>query len=191
MSKRNKIIALVAATAFFAVLTVFFISTSSSYGTKYLYPSKRFHYQAARTLGHSIYQGAAPGEVFSVISRVEDGDVENWHKQWLGMGDRIEKLAESANDPVSMGNAYLRASNYYRASEFFMDTGDKNRLVIYNKSVDTFKKGLKNLGIKYQEYFIPYQTGKMRNYYFPGDKDKPLVFVCGGFDSTNEESFFL
>jgi pimeloyl-ACP methyl ester carboxylesterase len=30
----------------------------------------------------------------------------------------------------------------------------------------------------------------MRSYYFPGSRGKPVVMIFGGYDSTNEESFF-
>jgi len=162
----------------------------SSKGIRYLFKSKQFHYQALRTLGHSIYHGAAPGEVLSVINHIKDGDVQNWHDQWIDMGKKSVNQAESSNDNLFKGNAFLRASNYFRTSEFFMDINDQNRLAVYNESVDTFQKALKYLSIKHKIYYVPYENGKMRNYYFPGDKEKPLIFICGGFDSTNEESFF-
>ncbi|MBN1531990.1 MAG: alpha/beta hydrolase [Spirochaetes bacterium] len=159
-------------------------------GVYNLFKSDSFHYQALRTLGHSMYQGSAPGEVLSVISRIDDQDEDEWYSQWNAMGEKCEGWAAHAIDPVTRGNALLRASNYYRTSEFFLPPDDARKLRVYDRSVRSFRKALTELGVPHAIYEIPYESGKMTTYYFRGDADKPLVIVCGGFDSTNEESYF-
>lgn len=159
-------------------------------GVYNLFGSDSFHYQALRTLGHSSYQGSAPGEVLSVIGRIKDQDEEAWYTEWNRMGEKCEDWASNAVDPVTKGNALLRASNYYRTSEFYLPPGDERKLMVYNRHVSAFEKGLAELGIRHAIYHVPYEKGNMTTYYFKGREDTPLVIVCGGFDSTNTESYF-
>lgn len=163
---------------------------SDSTGVFHLFKSESFHYQALRTLGHSMYQGAAAGEVFYVISSIRDQEEERWFAEWHRMAEKCERWARDARDNVSRGNAYLRASNYYRASEFFLYPGDKRKAPVYDQSAAAFQNALQELRIEHTIYYIPYENGKMRTYHFKGDADKPIIIVCGGYDSTNEESYF-
>ena len=162
----------------------------SGKGVSRLFWSDSFHYQALRAMGHSMYQGASPGEALSVISRIGDQDENAWYAEWREMGGKCEQWAEKAADPVSRGNALLRASNYYRASEFFLPPADPRKRAVYERSVQTFRRALNALGIRHTTYSIPWEQGTMTTYYFRGRGDAPLVLVCGGFDSTNEESYF-
>jgi pimeloyl-ACP methyl ester carboxylesterase len=164
----------------------------SSHGLRYLFPDKQFHYQAFRTLGHAPYGGALPGEVMSLIPRISDD--ESWQREWSAMAKRCEALAEKADDQVSKGNALLRASNYYRAAEFFIPPYGENLRVkreLHQKSIIAFQNALQNLGISHRIYRVPWANSSMLVYYFPGTQSKPVIFIHGGFDSTNEESYFF
>lgn len=165
-------------------------SCGNSEGVYRLFKSDSFHYQSLRTLGHSLYQGSAAGEVLYVISQIRDQDENAWYAEWNKMGEKCEDWAGKAFDPVTKGNALMRASNYYRTSEFFLPPADERKRKAYDRHVTTFMKALTELGIKHDIYDIPYENGEMTTYYFKGDIHKPLVIVCGGFDSTNEESYF-
>ncbi len=160
-------------------------------GKSRLFDSTAFHFNALRAMGHSMYDGASPGEVLAVIGRIVDRDTEGWYRSWREMAEFCEQLADKSSDKVSKGNAYLRASNYYRASEFFIFAPDDRKKKLYSKSVEMFQKGIENLGIRHKIWYVPYDKGKMRVYYFPGDASKPLLMACNGFDGTNEESYFI
>lgn len=155
-----------------------------------LFKSEQFHYQALRALGHEVYGGALAGEVLTIIGNIKNNDTDAWSRQWHAMGKRCEEEADRAGDARSKGYALLRASNYIRASEFFMDPAKGKRRDIYNESVQDFEKGISHLGIQCSVWHAPYEQGKMRIYYFPGDEGKPLIIMFGGYDSTNEESYF-
>ena len=184
MKKIFLIITVVAATGFITAYSF------RGYGHGTLFPSKQFHYQALRTMGHSFYRGAAPGEVMHVISEVEDEDEESWRKGWLAMADRCEQMAESAIDNISRGNALLRASNYLRTAEYFIDRDRPDEQRLYERSTFLFRQALESLGFRFSMYYAKWENGRMRNYFFQGNADKPLIMICGGYDSTNEESFF-
>lgn len=160
-------------------------------GEKFLFPSRQFHYQTLRAIGHEVYQGAALGEVLTTISHIHDSNEESWFQEWEGMALKCEHWSRETIDPITRGNLLLRASNYHRASIFFLHPTDPRCLQTYNESLRTFQDAIKFLGIPHDIYYVPYEKGKMRLYYFPGKADKPLVMVCGGYDSTNEESYFF
>ncbi len=157
-------------------------------GIRRFFTSQAFHYQVLRTMGHSL--GANPGECLAAIANIRDGDAESWYANWYAMGRLCEGMAERARDSITQGKAYLRACNYYRNSEFFIHPSDQRKITTYNKSAALFVKGISALGIKHEVWSMPYENAQLRAYYFPGQEDKPLIMVCGGYDSTNEESFF-
>lgn len=190
MKTKNKVVI----TLMSMIVLVAFVCTLNKFGNgkgvNNLFKSDSFHYQALRTLGHSVYQGSAPGEVLYVISQIKDQDEDAWYVEWNKMGKKCENWANKSIDPITKGNALLRASNYYRTSEFFLPPGDPRKLKVYDRHVAAFEKALVELGTKHEIFNIPYEKGKMKTYYFKGNNDKPLVIVCGGFDSTNTESYF-
>ena len=174
----------------FAVTRVVAAYSFRGHGHSTLFPSKQFHYQALRTMGHSFYQGAAPGEVMHVISGIRDEDEESWRKKWLAMAEKCQQMADNATDNISRGNALLRASNYIRTAEYFIDRDRPDDQRLYERSAVLFQQALERLEFRHSVYYANWDKGRMRNYFFPGDADKPLVMICGGYDSTNEESFF-
>lgn len=158
-------------------------------GTR-LFRSQAFHYQALRTMGHSAAFGACPGECMAVIGRIRDEDPESWYQSWHAFGEQCERMSVTEGDAVSRGKALLRASNYYRASEFFLPPADPRRLHTYRQSAACFVRALQTLKVTHKTWKIPYDRVSMHAYYFPGDEARPLVIVCGGYDSTIEELFF-
>ncbi len=189
MKITHKLVIILTSVIVLAVLCIA-IGCGSSKGVYNLFKSDSFHYQSLRSLGHSIYQGSAPGEVFYVISQIKDQDEESWYVEWNKMGEKSEDWANKAIDPITRGNALLRASNYYRTSEFFLPPNDARKLKVYDRHVVAFEKALTELRIRHTIFNIPYEQGAMKTYYFEGENDKPLVIVCGGYDSTNTESYF-
>lgn len=156
-----------------------------------LFRAEQFDAQAKRTLGHAMYHGALPGEVFSILPSIRSGDFDSWYEHWYELAQAAAATADAARDPTSRGRALLRASNYYRAAMFFRSPTDESNAAIYDKSRSAFVDGLSELQIPHRILSVPYEHGQMRTYYFPGTPGRPLMLVHGGFDSTNEESYFL
>ncbi len=98
------------------------------------------------------------------------------------------------NNRISSGKARLRASNYYRTSEFFLHPKDERRKSIFRKSVENFYTGLNNLRINHEILKVPYQSKLLKAVYYTGgkgSKTKPLIVAHGGYDSTQEEVYFF
>ena len=90
---------------------------------KIVFNDATFSLQLLRILGQTYYKGADIGECLSTAYRIREGDFESWHIEWLRTAKRIHKYADeclSKGHIVSARQAYLRASNYYRASEFLL-----------------------------------------------------------------------
>src|SRR5271170_3203697 len=82
-----------------------------------------FWFETVRMFGADEYGGASFGEVLATSARIKAGDYDSWYDAWNGIADRVAgegdaQLAKSHK--VSARDSYLRASNYYRSSEFFL-----------------------------------------------------------------------
>ena len=151
-----------------------------------------FHFQTIRALMETSAGGADLNEVLETLKLIVDGDVQSWYAGWSAMGDRVFALAERTIDPLSSGQAYLRAHNYQRTAEFLLPANDPKRPGSWEKSLARYRRGLDRLGVKWERVSIPYRGGTLRAHYFPGapgaDK-KPLIMLVGGFDSILEELY--
>lgn len=168
-----------------------------------VFASALFNFEFLRVLGAAPYHGAEVGECLEAASRIKDGDAESWYAAWLDMGHRAMAMADEAqacNDKTAACWAYLRASNYFRASEFFLHCtpGDGRILAAAQASVDAFDQGWVLLDATVRSVDIPLGQGQT----FPGrlylpalhqrlPADKlPVILHTGGFDSTQEELYY-
>lgn len=162
-------------------------------GTRRLYTDQSYHFGALRALNHAPYGGSDANEVLMTISRIPQGDDEAWFEQWEHTAKRLEDKARSYKDQYSKGKALLRAHNYYRTAEFFLDPADPRKETAFDGSCRAFYAALDALKVPYQVIEAPYGKSKLRAVYYsagPQAKDKPLIMACGGYDSTLEEMYF-
>ena len=83
----------------------------------------QFDFQTLRLLGSAASGDAEAGEVLSTAYRIQEGDFESWTAEWLKTAQRVHEIAERSRErghTVSAREAYFRASNYYRAAEFYL-----------------------------------------------------------------------
>jgi len=79
--------------------------------------------QLERTLAAAYADAADLGEAFAVARRIHRPTPDRWHKAW---SERARAVASRADDLAQSGEresaraAYLRASEYYRQSYFFL-----------------------------------------------------------------------
>ena len=175
-----------------AILFVYWLNQDK--GSLDFFEDQWYNLQALRSLDHIHYGGADTGEFLKTIRSIRAGDNQGWFEAWNQTAQRVEALAERLHDPVSKGKAYLRSYNYYRTAEFILHPDHNKRLECFQKSVDTFRLGLKWLGVKHDFIDVPYGRNKLKATYYPGTtgaEDKPLLIIGGGLDSTQEELYFL
>src|ERR1700755_30839 len=83
----------------------------------------QFWYETKRAFGASSYGASEFGEVMATVNRITSGDDNGWDNEWNATAERVFAEAEAqraAGHRVSARDGYLRASNYYRTSEFFL-----------------------------------------------------------------------
>ena len=130
---------------------------------------------------------------FRTTSRTERW--EEWCREWVATGDLHLDLAlkaESKNNFISAGEAYIGAALCYHFGKFvFQDYLDEYMAASY-KSVEAYAKGLKLLDPSGEQIEIPFEgtvmVGTLR---IPSGTDRPpLILLLPGRDSTKEEFFY-
>ena len=85
----------------------------------------------------------------------------------------------------------MNAAFYYRAAEFFAERDDPDKELLYKKFIDHFYKTFQddkiiNFEVSYNDTFLPAIRIQSVN-----TEKKGTVILHGGFDSFNEELYFL
>ncbi len=159
-----------------------------------LFNDQTYHFQTLRALNDIPFGGADTSEVLETIRHIRSGDPDSWYAAWERTGDRVSELAYRTKDRISRGRALLRAHNYYRTAEFLLAPTDPRRSISWSKNTRAFYDGLDTLGTTYERIRAPYGEHHLNAIYFPGpqgSETRPLIVICGGFDSTLEELYFV
>ena len=155
-------------------------------------------YQFRRALGETQEGGGAVSECFLAASRMIPGDQESWHREWKIIADFNQQRGdeEFAKGHVRTAmNCWLRAANYYRHTEFWLEYTDPRRLATFTQMENCSRKFIENLNPAGEVLEIPYEDGKTLYAYFvraPFDTGKQPVLICmGGLDSIKDEMWFM
>src|ERR1700761_1944155 len=157
-----------------------------------------FAYQFRRGLGESQEGGGAVSEIFQAASRIIPGDLESWHAEWLRVADRNfsrGNVAEQGGHIRTAMTCFLRAADYYRQAEFFLEPNDSRRLPTFEKMEASSHRFLSYLNPPGEIVDIPYEDGKpICGYFvrapFPGNR-LPVLICMGGLDSIKDEMWFM
>jgi len=115
---------------------------------------------------------------------------------WTEVASRVEAMAEEAlaeDRRFSARGNFLRASNYYRAAEFYAPWERPQRHELWQKSRDCFRRAAALFDPPIEILEIPFGDRVMPGYFLRagsrGEKQATLM-VLGGYDSTGEELYF-
>jgi hypothetical protein len=156
-----------------------------------------FAYQFRRGLGETQEGGGAVSEVFRIASRIAPGDRESWHREWLATGERNFRRAaaeEEAGHVRTSINGYLRAADYFRQAEFFLEPDDPRRLATFTRMEHASHGFLRQLVPVGEVLEIPYEGKSLYAYFVraPFAVDRQPVLICmGGLDSIKDEMWFM
>jgi pimeloyl-ACP methyl ester carboxylesterase len=156
------------------------------------FADQTFHFETLRNAGYTFAQCADLGEMLETTKQITEGDLESWYTAWAATADRVEVLAAHTQDPISKGEAFMRASTYQRLAEFLLAPDDPRRPASFDKEVRWFFQGLDALGVRYDHFSAPYENGRLRALYLPGpagSEKKPLIMAVGGYDSILGEKY--
>lgn len=161
------------------------------------FTDQTFSFELLRTASYGLYGGSEIGEVLATAKQIREGDFESWHVAWLRTAERIEEIAAHAlqeGHRISAGQAFLRASNYYRTAEFFLAPDDPRHMVTFEKSRTTFWQFLELSRLCVEKVHIPYEGTTLPGYFYLVDEShtpRRTLISLGGFDSTGEELYFF
>jgi dienelactone hydrolase len=154
-------------------------------------------YQFRRALGETQEGGGAISECFQAASRMIPGDKDSWREEWMRVAERNDirgDRKEAAGHIETAKACWLRAADYYRQAEFWLEGTDPLRLEIFTKMEDCSKKWGRWMTPAMEEVEIPYLDGKMYGYFLksPTASDPSPVLICfGGLDSIKDEMWFM
>lgn len=153
--------------------------------------------QLSRTL-IAVAAGAADlGEALATASRTTAGDYDSWFTEWSATAAVASALADEALErghEVTARKGYLRASEYWRQSFFFIrhDIGDERLQHAWRQHRKAFRAAIPLLDCHAVATEIPFDGVSMTGYLFrPANDDvpRPTVLAPCGFDSTAEAGY--
>jgi pimeloyl-ACP methyl ester carboxylesterase len=150
-----------------------------------------FSYQFRRGLGETQEGGGSVSECFRTAARIVPGDRESWHREWLAVAERN---ARRGHLRTAM-NGWLRAVDYYRQAEFFLEPHDPRRLDTFTRMERSSHRFLAHLRPPGEVLEIPYERGAVLYAYFvraPSVAGRaPCLISMGGLDSIKDEMWFM
>ena len=155
----------------------------------------QFDFQTLRLLGSAASGDAEAGEVLSTAYRIREGDFESWTAEWLKTAQRVREMAGRSRERghgVSAREAYFRASNYYRAAEFYLhgDPRDPRITDLSRSARACFEQALGLTPLAVERVAIPYQATALPGYFYRAGQAEaaaPTLIVHTGYDGTQEE----
>ena len=164
-----------------------------------LFPDNpHFWFETLRVIAADEYGGALVGEALAVASRIKAGDYDSWHEAWNAMADRVAKEADDQlrrGHKVSARDGYLRASNYYRSSEFYLHGAPRDPRIAhaYRRSVDCYIASAALFDPPIEPVEIPYEGTTLPGYFHRPDRSparRMTIVMHSGFDGSAEETHF-
>jgi dienelactone hydrolase len=151
-------------------------------------------FQFSRLLAAAQEGASMISECFLAASRMQPGDVESWYREWFRLGEvsagRADQ-AEAAGRLQTAQNNWLRAANYYRSSEFYLEGHDKRRIETFDKVEACSRRVMALMNPRGEVVKVPYENGAHLDAYFlraPRAPAKTPVVICfGGLDEYKDE----
>jgi len=161
-----------------------------------LFPDNpQFWFETLRAFGAAGFGASEFGEVLVTAGRIAPGDYDSWYAAWNSIAERVEKEAADQlyrGHKISARDSFLRASTYYRSSEFFLHGNPRDPRIerAYRRSVDCYKTSARFFTPPIEPVEIPYEKTTMPGYYHRVDRSvrrRPVIVMHSGFDGSAEE----
>ena len=150
-----------------------------------------FPFNYVRTLMVAGTGGAELNECLLAAERIKDNNEESWVREWAIIAEKVAQAAEQAmqsGQTITARQAYLRASNYYRAAMFSLPPTDDRLFKYLTLSRDYFQKAAKLFSPPIEVVEIPFGDARLPGYFLSaGQSKRPTLIALNGGDSTNEE----
>jgi pimeloyl-ACP methyl ester carboxylesterase len=166
---------------------------------KLFFGDAEFDGQFQRTLAKAYDLGADLGECLAAAQRIKQAHYDSWYQEWWATAERAAQLAEAClakGHRASAREAFLRASEYYRAAFFFCrrDLDDARLLSAWRNCRTCFRRAATLFDHPCETVDIPYEGVTLSGYFLspgPAGKSRPTVICPSGYDDPVEEFYFL
>ena len=135
--------------------------------------------------------GAEINECLLTVDRVRKNHNEDWVREWASLADKVHRVADraaQAGQTITTRQAYMRASNYYRAAMFSLAHTDPRLDSYLRLSRECFHSAAKLFSPQIEVVDITFGQARLPGYFLSaGGSRRPTLLVLNGGDSTNEE----
>lgn len=163
-----------------------------------VFHDSNYDFELRRAMGYAISGGADLNECLMVAWQITEGDADSWWTAWHQMADMVKSWGEASlakGHRVSGRQSFLRASNYFRAAEFFLHGNPKDPRIMqsWRLSRNMFRRAAELMEQQVKVLRIPYQNTTLPGYFLrPDHSNQPrkTLILMTGFDGTGEELYF-
>lgn len=153
-----------------------------------------FGFEGLRAMSYASTKGSEVGECLQTMGRIEAGSVESWIAEWTRVADRNARDAAAYLGKglrSSACAAFHRASNYYRAAEFYAKHTDSRQRELWLRSRDAFQQAARLNDPVIVPLSIPYEGSRLPGYLVKvsDGRKAPTLIAHSGYDGSAEELY--
>ncbi len=155
-----------------------------------------FEFKLLRQLGLITYGGATFGECYKAARNMLNWDLPEWVLQWAALAAEVEDSAEhsqSRGHLISASEAWLRASNYYHAAEYYALIANADHVSFGMKCRECFEKAMPLLPFHGETVDLKALGNTYPCYFFKPDASntpRKTIMLVPGIESCGEEQYF-
>ena len=161
------------------------------------FADREMDFQLIRQMGSSSYGGASVGECLAIASSMESADPGDWVAAFEKLAewqqqDGMERLER--NHIVSAREQLFKASNAFRAAEYYTSCRSEKHRQLGLKSSACFEMAMGVMDCHFEAHQIPYKNIHIPAYFISPANDgkaRKTLMLVSGFDGTLEEEFIM
>ncbi|GGI92108.1 alpha/beta hydrolase family protein [Legionella impletisoli] len=154
-------------------------------------------FQLLRQLGATYAQAASVGECFNIADKIREGNTKDWVQAFEQQAawqkeDGLERLRK--NHVVSGRQQLFKASNSFRAAEYYTSTLSEHHRQLGLNSAECFVTAIGSMDVHFESHSLPYKNIYLPVYFISPENDgqkRKTLLIVSGFDGTLEETFFM
>jgi pimeloyl-ACP methyl ester carboxylesterase len=161
------------------------------------FADQEMDFQLIRQMAATYSRAASVGECLNIANQVKEGSPDDWVKAFEKQAawqkkDGLERLKK--NHIVSGREQLFKASNSFRAAEYYTSTLSEHHRELGLNSKDCFATAIGSMDVHFESHSIAYQSIRLPIYFISPANDgvkRKTILIVSGFDGTLEESFFM